>query len=124
MMRPLIRKALSLCRLQQITLFMMTAVSVTGVSAEKFSQTDLLEQQEYRSDLEEVLVIGTEPEWRKNIDKQKEWRHERFEFLDNASSRLRMEWFPEYIKDERESYQGVRDRAGENPEFQLFKIKF
>ena len=124
MMRPLIRKALSLCRLQQITLFMMTAVSVTGVSAEKFSQTDLLEQQEYRSDLEEVLVIGTEPEWRKNIDKQKEWRPERFELLDNASSRLRMEWFPEYIKDERESYQGVRDRAGENPEFQLFKIKF
>ena len=124
MMRPLIRKALSLCRLQQITLFMVTAVSVTGVSAEKFSQTDLLEQQEYRSDLEEVLVIGTEPEWRKNIDKQEEWRPERFELPDNAPSRLRMEWFPEYIKDERESYQGVRDRTGENPQFQLFKILF
>ena len=124
MMRPLIRKALSLCRLQQITLFMVTAVSVTGVSAEKFSQTDLLEQQEYRSDLEEVLVIGTEPEWRKNIDKQEEWRPERFELPDKPSSRLRMEWFPEYIKDERESYQGVRDRTGENPQFQLFKIKF
>ena len=123
-MKPLKRNTSSLCRFQRLALVMVTTLSITSIHAEKLSEDDLLEQKEYRGDLEEVVVVGSEPEWRKNMDKEEEWRPDRFKLPDNPPSSSRMEWFPEYTKDERDNYQGVRDRTGENPEFQIFKMKF
>ncbi len=109
---------------QRIVLLMITALTVGSLFAQKLNKDDLLEDKEYRSDIEEVVVVGSEPEWRKNMDKQEEWRPERLKLSDNPSLRSRVEWFPEYTKEERDNYQGVRDRTGENPEFQIFKMKF
>ena len=97
----------------------------TTVAAEQGRIKDdaLLDASEYRSELEEVVVVGQEPEWRQNINQKEEWRPQRFE-LSKHSSKSRMQWFPEYTKDDRDNYNGVRDRTGENPEFQLFKMKF
>lgn len=84
--------------------------------------TVLLDASEYRSELEEVVVVGRQPEWRQGAQSE-EWRPDKFELAKQASS-SRMEWFPEYVKDERDNYQGVRDRTGEKAEFQLFKWTF
>ncbi len=123
-MKPFKRKTSSLCRLLRGALVMVVALTITSTYAQKLSEDDLLEQKEYRSDMEEVVVVGSEPQWRKDMDKEEEWRPDRFKLPDNPPSRSRMEWFPEYTKDERDNYQGVRDRTGENPEFQIFKMKF
>ena len=118
-MTPFNRKTSS-----RYALLAVLALTLNSAYAEKLSEDDLLEQQEYRSDLEEVVVVGSEPQWRKDMDKQEEWRPDRFKLPDNPPSKSRMEWFPEYTKEERDNYQGVRDRTGENPEFQIFKMRF
>ncbi len=118
-MRPFKRNTSSRC-----ALLLLMACSINSSFAEKLSEDELLEQEEYRSDLEEVVVVGSEPEWRKNMDKQEEWRPDRFKLPDNPPSTSRMEWFPEYTKDERDNYQGVRDRTGEKAEFKIFELKF
>ena len=123
-MKPMKRNTSSPYSFQRIVLLMITALTVGSLFAQKLSKDDLLEDKEYRSDIEEVVVVGSEPEWRKSMDKQEEWRPERFKLSDNPSLRSRVEWFPEYTKEERDNYQGVRDRTGENPEFQIFKMKF
>lgn len=82
----------------------------------------LLDESEYRSELEEVVIVGQAPEWRK-APPQPEWRPERFK-LSAPSSESRLQWFPEYRKDERDNYQGVRDRTGEKAEFKIFQWKF
>lgn len=73
-------------------------------------------------ELEEMVVTAQQPDWRKPKDEQ-DWRPDRFE-LSETDSQKRMEWLPEYSKDERDSYDQVRDRMNEEPDFQLFKWKF
>ncbi len=93
----------------------------TVVSAVREDEPRLLDESEYRSQLEEVVVIGKDPGWREQ--EKEEWRPEQFE-LPTLSSESRIQWFPQYSKDERDNYSGVRDRTGEKPEFQIFKWKF
>lgn len=81
----------------------------------------LLDESAYRSDIEEIVVIGQQPEWRK--PPESEWRPERFE-LQQLEPSSRIDWFPKYVKDERDNYDGVRDRLKEKPEIQIFKWNF
>ena len=67
------------------------------------------------------MVVGKEPEWRR--EKREEWRPDRFE-LPQPKPKSRIEWFPRYTRDERDNYDGVRDRTGEKPEFRIFNWKF
>ena len=99
----------------------MLGASVLADGREDSGQ--LLDKSEYRSELEEVVVVGREPEWRKPPVDDQEWRPKRFEVVE-PGNRGRMEWFPEYTKEDRENYQGVRDRTGEKPEFKVFEWKF
>lgn len=103
-------------------LVMAMWLSLAQAQSVGVSRDSLLQESEYRSELEEVVVVGQAPEWRKPAA-QEEWRPERFE-LKIPDNEARMEWFPEYIVDERDQYQGVRDRTGEKAEFQLFKWRF
>lgn len=82
---------------------------------------DLLDKSEYRGDLEEVIVTGSKPEWREQP--KPEWRADKFE-LKQSSSEPQREWFPEYTKEDRENYDGVRDRMGEKAEIKVFKWGF
>ena len=100
---------------------LMVSVLAVGVTAQADDERQLLDENEYRSKLEEVVVIGKEPEWRK--EKKEEWRPDRFK-LQAPSSTSRFQWFPRYTKDERDNYDGVRDRTGEKPEIQIFNWKF
>ncbi len=81
----------------------------------------LLDDSAYRGEIEEIVVIGQQPEWRK--PPESEWRPERFE-LQQQEPPSRMEWFPKYVKDERDNYDGVNNRLEEKPEIQIFKWNF
>ncbi len=100
------------------------AASLSGNSfAEREDSMSLLDESEYRTELEEVVVVGKQPEWRKNMDAKPEWRPTKFELPKNTV-KSRIQWFPECTKDERDNYNGVRDRTGENPEFKLFNWRY
>ena len=100
------------------------AASLSGNSfAEREDSMSMLDESEYRTELEEVVVVGKQPEWRKNMDAKPEWRPAKFELPQNTV-KSRIQWFPSYTKDERDNYNGVRDRTGENPEFKLFDWRF
>lgn len=105
-----------------IVLAALLSVSPAVFAQDMGGDRRLLDEGEYRSELEEVIVVGKEPEWRKP-KQQEQWRPQRFK-LSEDSSKARLQWFPEYTKDERDNYNGVRDRTGENAEFKLFKFKF
>ena len=83
----------------------------------------LLDKKEYRGELEEVIVVGKQPQWRTDADREQQWRPSKFE-LPESSIKGRIEWFPQYTKDERDNYQGVRDRLDEKPEIKIFQWKF
>ncbi|MFA7555165.1 MAG: hypothetical protein WCY88_13020 [Spongiibacteraceae bacterium] len=103
-------------------LLLVALVSMAWAQTGRNSDEVLLDETEYRSELEEVVVIGQQPEWRKP-SKPEEWRPDKFE-LPKSSSSQRLDWLPEYTKDERDNYQGVRDRTGEKPEFKIFNWRF
>lgn len=84
---------------------------------------ELLDTADYRTELEEVIVTAKEPEWRSQQSEQQQWRPEKFG-LPKKTSANRMQWLPAYTKDERDSYNGVRDRMGEKADIKLFEWKF
>lgn len=103
---------------------LLLVASLSGNSfAESEQSMSLLDESEYRTELEEIVVVGKQPEWRKNMDAKPEWRPAKFELPENTV-KSRIQWFPSYTKDERDNYDGVRDRTGENPEFKLFDWRF
>jgi|TARA_B110000037_G_C16766435_1_gene361454 hypothetical protein len=106
-----------------ICLAMLFSISVFAQNATKDDFT-LLDESEYRGEIEEVVVVGRQPEWRRKIDQEAEWRPERFKLPENSSPSSRIQWLPEYTEDERNSYQGVRDRTGEKASLKLFEWKF
>ena len=85
----------------------------------KSNQTD---NEELDYELEETVVTAREPQWRQPKDEE-DWRPDRFELPEDESEK-RMEWLPEYTRDERDNYTEVRDPKNEEPDFQLFKWKF
>lgn len=95
---------------------------VSGVHAQQNQEEVLLKDEDYRMQIEEVIVVGQQPEWRQN-KKPEEWRPDQFKLLEQSSDKG-VRWLPEYTKDERDNYDGVRDRTGEKPEIKLFEWKF
>ena len=75
------------------------------------------------SNMEEIVVSGSVPEWRRAEMEQEQWRRDQFELADESQP-SRIEWFPAYTKEDRENYQQIRDRKGEKPEFKLFEWRF
>ena len=104
-----------------MVLCVLVSISVWAEPLDRTNQ-QLLDESEYRTGLEEVVVVGKQPQWRQ--PQQEPWRTERFELSAQVVSKPRIQWFPEYDKDEREFYQGVRDRTGEEAEIKIFEWKF
>lgn len=111
------------CCLAVLLLVVLVAPWVQASPDDRNTEQGLLDQEEYRGQLEEVVVTGSEPEWRKADKQQQEWRPKRFE-LASEKKEPRLTWFPEYTKDERDNYNEVRDRNNEKAEFILFDFKF
>lgn len=108
-------------RLPLTALVLALSLAAVARAEDKPGDNELLGKEAYRSELEEVVVVGRKPEWREQ-DKP-EWRPQRFELPEDKSP-ARMEWMPEYTKDERDLYDGVRDRKNEKAEIKLFEWKF
>lgn len=106
-----------------LTFILLAAVGFSrfALAVQPDQRGELLDEKEYRSEIEEVVVTARKPDWRQQS--KPEWRSQRFE-LPEQKSTSRMEWVPEYTKDERDLYDGVRDRKGEKPEFKLFEFRF
>lgn len=105
-----------------LTIAMAVMVSLCLSSQVRSDQVTLLDAAEYRTSLEEVVVVGKQLPWRKDPEPDS-WRAEKFS-LPELPVTSRMEWLPKYTKEERDQYDGVRDRTAENPEFKLFEWKF
>ena len=75
----------------------------------------------YRQPLEEVIVTGRAPEWRR--PPQAEWRPRRFELRD-VDEAPRMEWFPRYERDERDNMTNVNNRMDEKAGIKLLEWRF
>lgn len=116
---------LSCARFARATALLLCLGLSFFASAEQIDQTNhqLLGEDEYRTALEEVVVVGRRPRWREEQEQQ-QWRPERFKLPTGVVSTPRIQWLPEYDKDERDFYQGVRDRTGEKAEIKLFEWKF
>jgi hypothetical protein len=106
-----------------LLLLLLLSSPMTNAQQQRFDSDDLPAENEYRGGLEEVVVVGQAPEWRKSPASEERWRPDKFK-LQTLDKPSRLQWFPEYSKDERDNYQGVRDRKGEKAEFQLFNWKF
>lgn len=107
----------------RLLVFQLTLCSLSPVAIAEPRQDagEMLDESEYRGEIEEVIVTGRQPEWR--TEQEPEWRPQRFE-LPKSPDRGRMEWLPKYNRDERDKYDGVRDRMAEKPEIKLFEWKF
>jgi hypothetical protein len=105
-----------------VLMLALLTLSVIAEQASEQNQPVLLDDSEYRTDIEEMVVRARRLDWR-NQQVEQEWRPERFE-LPEQSSEQRMQWLPRYSKDERDQFDGVRDRMGEKPEIKLFEWKF
>ncbi|HUH38210.1 MAG TPA: hypothetical protein VL027_09735 [Spongiibacteraceae bacterium] len=83
---------------------------------------ELLDESEYRSPLEEVIVRGEKPRWDDQPARRPDIDPRDIEF--ESSDEPRLNWLPRYTADERDNYDGVRDRKNEKPLIKLFEFKF
>ena len=83
---------------------------------------NLIDESEYGTQMEEIVVTAKKPGWRKK--EEPEWRKEDMEPPPDPGSDARMQWFPRYSREDRDRYDGVRDRMAREPEVQLFKFRF
>jgi hypothetical protein len=83
-------------------------------------ETPLLSESEYRSTLEEVVVRAQRPA---TPEQAPRWDRPKIE-LELESGPSRLEWAPRYVRDEREDYEGVRDRTNAEPRIKVFEVRF
>lgn len=84
---------------------------------------DRLPEAEYRTELEEVIVEGRRaPAWRDRQEAGPRWDRPQLEIPEPEPPRL--QWLPEYTREERVQYDGVRDRRAAEPRLRVFELKF
>lgn len=83
---------------------------------------ELLDESEYRRPLEEVVIRADKPRWDNTPPAAPNVDPRDIEFTSAAQSGV--EWLPKYTAEERDDYQGVRDRTNEKPLIKLFEFKF
>ena len=81
--------------------------------------SSVLPQSAYRIPLQEVIVIGGTPYWKK--EQQPQWEREEIELKE---SKARMQWAPAYTRDERDEYDGIRDSVNPKARAKVFEVKF
>ncbi|WP_339674343.1 hypothetical protein [Dasania marina] len=86
-------------------------------------EIELLPAQDYRIEMEEIVVKGVIPEWRIIELEQELWNRNRFKLMEQQLN-PRIEWFPQYTKDERDSALEPKNRTEEKPEIKLFEWLF
>ena len=93
-----------------------------GSAAAQSRGGEMLDETAYRTGLEEIIIRGEAPRWR-HQPAVEPLRPEDIDFSEPVSE-PRLDWLSTYTRDERDKYQGVRDRKNETPELKLFEIHF
>lgn len=105
------------------TLALLGWVLATGAQAQARPDVEPLPAEEYVTPLEEVIVRGSRaPAWRDRLEQRPRWERQVLELEEPEPPRL--DWFPHYERDEREDYEGVRDRRDAEPRLRLFEFRF
>ena len=101
---------------------LLLATAALAQSAAAKRETALLSEKEYPMQLEEVVVRAQRPQWRKK-EAPPDWNRGKFD-LDTTAEPSRLQLAPKYSRDERDDYNGVRDRMNAEPRIKLFELKF
>ena len=93
-----------------------TATKSTGPEA------PILRKDNYRLPMEQVIVIGQDPYWKK--DGKPRWDRSKVEVDTKPTTNARLKVFPTYTAEERDDAMKVKDRNNATPKIKLFDIKF
>jgi hypothetical protein len=94
-----------------------------GALAQSRPDVELLPESEYATQLEEVVVRGARaPAWRDRLEEKPRWDRPALEL--EPAEPPRIEWLPRYAREEREDFDGVRDRQNAEPRLRLFELRF
>jgi hypothetical protein len=98
---------------------MIAAGPVLAVDEPAAADSSVLPKSAYRIPMEEVIAIGRVPYWRK--EQAPKWEREEMELQE---SKARIQWAPNYTRDERDEYDGIRDSVNPQPRAKIFEMKF
>jgi len=93
-----------------------TAQKSTGPEA------PILRKDNYRLPMEQVIVIGQDPYWKK--EGKPRWDRSKVEVDTKPATDSRLKAFPTYTAEERDDAMKVKDRNNATPKIKLFDIKF
>lgn len=86
-------------------------------------ETSILPASEYRKPLDEVIVEGQRPYWQG--DAAPRWDRAKVDApKPDDASKSRLQWAPEYTRDERDDYAEPRDQVNPKPRAKIFELKF
>jgi len=81
----------------------------------------LLEREAYRTPLDEIVVTGRAPYWEQSAAPR--WDKPKVDVPQQVTP-PRMQVLPQYTRDERDEYDGIRDTQNPKPRMKLFEFKF
>lgn len=81
-------------------------------------ETPVLRADAYRTPLDEVVVTG-----RAQQQQTPRWDKPKVDIPQQATP-PRMQFMPQYTRDERDEYDGIRDTQNPQPRTKLFELKF
>jgi hypothetical protein len=102
-----------------VGLALIAAGPVLAADEPAATDSSVLPKSAYRIPMEEVIAIGRVPYWRK--EQAPKWEREEMELQE---SKARIQWAPNYTRDERDEYDGIRDSVNPQPRAKIFEMKF
>lgn len=100
-----------------------TAALAQTASTPAKPETPMLRKDDYRQKLDEVIVIGQDPYWRK--EGQPRWDRGKVDVdLNKPATEPRLQMFPNYTAEERDESMKIKDRNNATPQIKIFESKF
>lgn len=96
--------------------------AATAQAAGSRPETPMLGKDEYRQKLDEVIVIGQDPYWRKGSPPR--WDRSKVEVDPKAAGEPRLKLFPNYTAEEADEAMKIKDRNAATPKIKIFERKF
>ena len=103
--------------------FVVGACAVAGIVAvnadeTRIPETPVLSREEYRLSLEDVVVFGQTPYWRREA--QPRFEEPELQIPEKPS---RLQWTPKYTREERDDWP-PQDQLNPQPRAKIFELKF
>lgn len=86
-------------------------------------EASMLPASEYRKPLDEIIVEGQKPYWQGEAAPR--WDRSKVEApKPDEANKSRLQWAPDYTRDERDDYMEPRDQVNPKPRAKIFELKF